>query len=84
MEKINFSPEELESVVYRIKEFFNKELDSEIGQFDAIALLEFFQKEIGEYHYNRGLRSALSVLDDRIESVKDEIYTLEEPMEFNK
>lgn len=79
---IEFSKEEKELLVYKLKDYFNNELDFDIGQFDAEFLLEFVSKEIGVYHYNKGLQDAQDIFKQKVESVTDAIYELELPTEF--
>ncbi len=83
MSQIEFTQREKELLIYKIKGYFNKELDCEIGQFDAEFLLEFVSKEIGVYHYNKGLRDAQDIFKEKVESVTDAIYELEIPTEFS-
>jgi len=52
---IEFTEEEKVVLVQKLKYYFTNELDIDIGQFDAEFLLNFFSKEIGIYHYNKGL-----------------------------
>ena len=80
---IEFSSQEKEILVSKVKQYFENELSQDIGQFDAEFLLEFFSKEIGIYHYNKGLRDAQDVFKSRVESVTDAIYELEFPTEFS-
>jgi len=81
--QIIFTEDEKSTLVDKIKNYFENELSSEIGQFDAEFLLEFFSKEIGGYHYNKGLRDAQDVFKERVESITDAIYELEVPTEFS-
>ncbi len=81
--EIQFSAQEKEILVHKIKQYLDQELDIEIGQFDAEFLLEFFSKEIGSYHYNRGLKDAQDVLNYKVESITDAIYELEIPTAFS-
>jgi len=83
MPQIIFTEDEKSTLVDKIKNYFENELSSEIGQFDAEFLLEFFSKEIGIYHYNRGLRDAQDIFKDRVEDITDAIYELEVPTEFS-
>ena len=83
MSHITFTEEEKATLVEKIKHYFENELSSEIGQFDAEFLLEFFSKEIGGYHYNKGLRDAQDIFKERVESMTDAIYELEVPTEFS-
>ena len=80
--QIEFTEREKELLVQKLKEYFNNELNQDIGQFDAEFLLDFFGKEIGSYYYNRGLVDAQEIFKNRVESVTDAIYELEVPTEF--
>ncbi len=80
MEKIEFTKDEKEQLIYKIKHYFNTELGEEIGQFDAEFLLEFFGKEIGPYFYNHGLQDAQGAMDSQMDTLKEVLYTMEEPI----
>ena len=83
MSMIQFNEAEKASLVQKLKRYFNDELRQDIGQFDAEFLLEFVSKEIGVYHYNKGLQDAQNIFKSRVESVTDAIYELEIPTEFS-
>jgi len=83
MGQIEFKEEEKAVLVQKIKVYFENELNQEIGQFDAEFLLDFFSKEIGVYHYNKGLQDAQEVFRSRVDSIIDTIYELEIPTEFS-
>lgn len=83
-EHIEFSQEQKDILVVKIKAYLAKELDVEIGQFDAEFLLDFFSKEIGGYHYNKGLKDAQEIFLHRVDSITDAIYELEVPTEFSR
>ncbi len=84
MADIEFSKEEKEILVYKIKNYFQKELDEEIGQFDAEFLLDFFSKEIGGYFYNEGLRDAQAVIANQLDNISQSLYEIEKITEFKK
>ncbi len=81
--EIQFTQEEKDVLVHKLKRYLDQELDFDIGQFDTEFLLEFFNKEIGVYHYNRGLKDAQDVFKSKVESVTDAIYELEIPTQFS-
>ena len=83
MSEIVFTEEEKEVLVQKLKRYMAEELDYEIGQFDAEFFLDFFSREIGHYHYNRGLNDAQAIFESRVESITDAIYELEIPTEFS-
>jgi len=80
VKNIEFTKEQKEHMVYKIKHYFNRELGEEIGQFDAEFLLEFFGKEIGPYFYNHGLQDAQVAIESQMDTLKEVLYTMEEPI----
>lgn len=82
--EIEFSKEEKEIIVKKIQLYFREELETEIGQFDAQFLLDFFAEEIGTYFYNRGLYDAQAILKKRVEDISEAIYELEKITEFRR
>lgn len=84
MTTIEFSKEENEIIIKKIKLYFAEELNQEIGQFDAQFLLDFFAEEIGAYFYNRGLYDAQAILERRLEDISEAIYELEKITEFRR
>jgi len=81
---IEFTKQEKELLVQKLKHYFTNELDQDIGQFDAEFLLDFFGKEMGVYYYNRGLIDAQDIFKSRVDSITDSIYELEVPTEFSE
>lgn len=77
MSDIEFTTEEKEVLIPKIKMYLSEELDVDIGNFDAEFLLDFFSEEVGPYFYNRGIKDSLDMLDTRMEEVKESIYVLE-------
>jgi len=74
---IDFTPEEKAAIVSKVQQYFNDELDQEIGQFDAEFLVDFFSAQIGKFYYNRGLQDAQAILEQRLEAVTEAITELE-------
>ena len=84
MPNIQFSSDEKEVIVRRIKLYFAEELKQEIGRFDAEFLLDFFAGEVGAYFYNRGLYDAQAILSGKLDELGEAIYQLERPTEFHR
>ena len=84
MSTIKFSSTEKEQLVIKIQDYFAKELDQDLGQFDAEFLLDFFSKEVGAHFYNRGLSDAQLViaakLDNVSEMIQEGISEIEKPI----
>lgn len=64
-------------LVDKLQKYMSKELDVELGQFDADFMLDFISKEMGSIYYNQGLYDAQAVLTDKVDSLTDAIYQLE-------
>jgi len=84
MSDIEFTLDEKKILVHRIQDYFHNELSEEIGQFDAEFLLEFFSKEIGGYHYNKGLKDARTLLEENAQDLSQTFYEMEKTTEFLK
>jgi len=84
MSDIVFSPEEKQILVHKIQNYFVNELSEEIGQFDAEFLLDFFNKEIGGYHYNKGLQDARTLIEENAQNLLQTFYEMEKVTEFMK
>lgn len=82
MSNIAFTNEEKEILAGRLQTYLLKELDYEIGRFDAEFLLDFITKELGAYYYNRGLYDARAVIEKRFDEFTDAVYQLEKPTDF--
>jgi uncharacterized protein (DUF2164 family) len=84
MNSIKFSHSETEQLVIKIQRYFDKELDQDMGQFDAEFLLDFFSKEVGAYFYNRGLFDAQTIIAEKLanvsEMVEEGINEIEKPV----
>ncbi len=81
MSKIEFSKPQKEIIVDKIQAYFERELDQEIGQFDAEFLLDFFSEQVGNYYYNKGLQDAQAVIIGQLENISEALYEIEKPTE---
>tara|TARA_R110001583_G_scaffold17005_1_gene69278 strand:- start:1432 stop:1683 length:252 start_codon:yes stop_codon:yes gene_type:complete len=82
MAAIEFSSEQKSRVVSEIQRYFEKELDQEIGDFDAEFLLDFFSDKLGPAYYNQGLNDARQLLDEKLDTITESFYELEKVTEF--
>jgi uncharacterized protein (DUF2164 family) len=78
MLQIEFPPQQKEQLIQKLQKYMSKELEIELGQFDADFLLDFISKEMGSLYYNQGLYDAQIVLTDKMDSLTDAIYQLEQ------
>ena len=83
MANIEFTREQKALLIDQIQKYFAKELDQEIGDFDAEFLLDFFSEKIGGYYYNQGLNDARALLDEKLETITESFYELEKVNAFD-
>jgi uncharacterized protein (DUF2164 family) len=81
---IKFTKKEKEILIQKLMQYFKKELDQDIGRFDADFLIDFFSKELGAYFYNRGIYDSQALLAKRVEEITESLYELEKPTDFIK
>lgn len=77
MSDINFPKEVRDQLLDKLQRYMGKELDVELGQFDAEFLLDFITKEMGAFFYNRGVYDAQELLQSKIENLTESFYELE-------
>jgi len=79
MKPVTFSREETSAMVAEIQEYFQEELDQDIGSIPAEMLMRFFGERMGAYFYNRGLYDAQALVGKKMDSLTDEVLALEQP-----
>lgn len=79
MKPITFSREETKAIVAEIQDYFREELDQDIGAIPAEMLMMFFVDKMGAYFYNRGLYDAQTLIRERVDTLTDDIFALEQP-----
>jgi uncharacterized protein (DUF2164 family) len=84
MPKIEFSSAEKAVIIPKVQLYFQEELDTRLGSFDAEFLLDFFAEQVGVYFYNRGLYDAQAILTARLDDIGEAILALEQPTDFVK
>ena len=66
MSDIEFSKEEKEILVQKLKAYFHTELDQDIGQFDCEFFLDFISEQLGAFYYNKGLSDAQTIINGKM------------------
>lgn len=79
MTDIKLSKDEKDRVIHKIKDYFEAELQQDIGGFEAEFLIDFFAKEIGPYFYNQGLSDAQTLFLEKADELSYLIQELEKP-----
>lgn len=80
MSDMKLTQDQLDSLVVKIKRYFDDELGQDIGSFEAQFLIEFFAKEVGPAFYNQGLTDAHGLLNEKVEELSYQIQELEKPI----
>ena len=77
VERIELKREEREHCVRRLKAYFERERDEEIGDLGATLLYDYIAEQLAPFFYNEGLKDAQSLagrayatLDEDIEATK--------------
>lgn len=83
MANIEFTQQQKILLVSEIQKYFDKELNQDIGDFDAEFLLDFFSEKVGGYYYNQGLNDARALLDEKLETITESFYELEKVNDFD-
>ncbi|WP_305805349.1 DUF2164 domain-containing protein [Stenotrophomonas sp. YIM B06876] len=78
---VSFDKHEKAMLVDTLQRYFSRELQQEIGRFDAEFLLDFISGNIGVHYYNRGIRDAQAALAGTFDDLHDALYQLEQPTE---
>jgi len=81
MSEIRLDEQSKTEIIEKLKQYFDDELNQQLGGFEAEFLLDFFAKSIGSYYYNQGLADALKAFEAKLEEFNDLVYQLEQPIE---
>jgi uncharacterized protein (DUF2164 family) len=73
MKPIELSKETKQDLTYGIKEFFARERDEELSDFQAAAILDFILETAGPHIYNQAVADARALMADKL----DDLYGLE-------
>ncbi|MYL35045.1 DUF2164 family protein [Pontibacillus yanchengensis] len=76
---ISLTKEEKQQVIDYIQNYFELERGEEIGNLGADQFYEFLMKEIGPYIYNKGVKDAKKMLEQKMMNLEEDIASLEKP-----
>jgi len=68
-----------EALIRKLQQYFERELNQELGAFDAEFLLDFVTAKLGPRYYNQGLRDAATALSKRMDVLTEALEELERP-----
>lgn len=71
-------------MVDRVQDYFYKERSEEIGNLAAESMVDFMMKELGPVIYNQAIFDARKLVLERMQSLEDDLYVLERPLNMKK
>lgn len=70
-----FEKEIEKQILNSIKQFFNRELDEDIGDLKAMLILDYFNKELAPSVYNKAIADARIYIEEKISDMDNFLYT---------
>jgi uncharacterized protein (DUF2164 family) len=74
--------EQKQAMMGHVKQYMEMELGETLGDLAAESMLEFMLQTVGPFVYNEALKDARKVINERVLSLEDELYTLEKPLKL--
>ncbi len=69
-----------DALVRKMQQYFQRELQQELGGFDAEFLLDFFAEQAGVLYYNQAVTDIQAHLQKQMEEISYGIGELEKPL----
>jgi uncharacterized protein (DUF2164 family) len=76
------SLEQKQAMMGQVQQYMEIELGETLGDLAAESMLEFMLQTLGPVVYNQALQDARKVINERMLSLEDELYTLEKPLKL--
>ncbi|MFD0050523.1 DUF2164 domain-containing protein [Actinomycetes bacterium NPDC127524] len=77
---IQFPLEKKKAMIRSIQEYVYQEQGEEIGELAAENHLQFILREIAPFIYNEGIKDAKRIIEDQMNSLEEELFSLERPV----
>ncbi len=77
-----FTNKQRTQIVRDLQDYFEEEMELEVGQFDVEFLLDHLIKTIGPTFYNQGLADAKRVIDKKVLDITDELFEIEKESDY--
>jgi uncharacterized protein (DUF2164 family) len=81
---IKLPKEEKAEIIKNIQNYFEEERSETIGDLSAEQFIDFMIKELGPYIYNKAITDARVLINEKINQIEDELYSLEKPIKNRK
>ncbi|MFC5528294.1 DUF2164 domain-containing protein [Cohnella yongneupensis] len=80
---IKLPREDKMQLVHRLQHYFEVERDESIGELAAEQLVDFMIGAVGPYVYNTAVADTRRVIQEKMNQLEDELYSLEKPASRN-
>ncbi|QGQ98114.1 DUF2164 domain-containing protein [Paenibacillus psychroresistens] len=80
LKKLPFDQKKI--LIAKIQDYFEDEVGKTLGDIATENIINFMLQTLGPLVYNEALQDARSVVNERILSLEDELYTLEKPLKL--
>ncbi|CAG7599249.1 hypothetical protein PAESOLCIP111_00296 [Paenibacillus solanacearum] len=81
---IKLPREEKEQIIGSVKAYFEQERSESIGDLAAEQLIDYMIQELGPYIYNKAVADARVLINEKMNQMEDEMYSLEKPLHKRK
>jgi Uncharacterized conserved protein len=72
--RIRLAPERRDRLVSRLRALFSREFDSDLSEFQAKRLVEFFVRHLGAPVYNQAVQDARGAVQAKLDDLEGEFY----------
>ena len=72
--RIRLAPERRDRLVSRVRALFEQEFDSELSEFQATRLVDFFVRHLGAPVYNQAVQDARAAVQAKLDDLEGEFY----------
>jgi len=80
MMTVKLPREQKQALIEAVQQHFETERGEEIGSIAAEAFVDFMIGAVGPHVYNQAVQDVRRVVNERLASVEDELYSLEKPL----
>lgn len=84
MRPVKMPREQKLQLISRIQQYVDTELSIPIGELAGENLLDFILKELSPYVYNQAVADARQVIEQRMLSIEEDLYALEQPLPYTE
>lgn len=79
---INLDKDAQDKMLKALQSYVQKELDLEMGSFQAQFFLDFILEEMAPYFYNQAIHDSQQLLSEKFLYLADDLYLLSKPEKY--